>query len=57
LRSSWLYTWEVILRVPYDVVSVATFRRLGLPKRAFHPRKVRLWSLVFETEESHWNVR
>jgi hypothetical protein len=38
LRSSCLYTWEVILRVPYDV-SVATFRRLGLPKRAFHPRK------------------
>jgi hypothetical protein len=29
----------VILRVPYDVVSVADFRRLGLPKRAFHPRK------------------
>jgi hypothetical protein len=29
----------VILRVPYDLVSVATSRRLGLPKRAFHPRK------------------
>ena len=31
-------------------------RRLQAPAR-FVPGRLRLWSLVFQTEESHWNAR
>jgi hypothetical protein len=50
---------RVIMRVLYRVASVSTLYPAApdLRNARFVTGRLRLWSLVFQTEESHWNVR
>ena len=50
---------RVIMRIPYNVASVSTLfpAAPALRNARFIAGGLRLWSLVFQTEESHWNAQ
>jgi hypothetical protein len=59
LRSSWLYTSEVTLRISYKIGSVSTLWPAApdLRNARLVQGRLRLWSLIFHKEESHWNAQ
>jgi hypothetical protein len=50
---------RVIMKIPYKVASVSTLCPAApdLRNARFVTGRLRLWSLVFHAEESHWNAQ